>query len=511
MDQSLKGHLSCAVLCPGDKDYEAQRRKQFNLEVPDKFPRWIVLAASTEDVVKTVQWAREHRGEHGGVSCRSGGHSWCGSYLVDRCILLDVSQLRDCSVEAATMVARIGPGVYGRELMALIEPLGLSFPVGHCASVPLSGFLLGGGMGFNSEEWGLACYSVRSLDVVTADGELIHVDDRSQHTEYAWAARGGGGSMPAIAVGFTLQLYRARVLVERAFWFPIDAAAKVAVWLGRMKELGTLPPSIEAVLWMGNAPPDMASATGHAKVLLLHALAHGRTLEDGTAHLATLAAQLPCQPLQPAAEPQQRTISSMLEGAAGLYPADYLADAAYLHEPVFEGTVDLLSRELAASECPGMSHALVIVRGRSDPKPLELPPLLDTSTGGGSPSAPGRASLASVVARELAGGSDEARCAPPADGIVSHVPRFQVNLYAIFRNEGERDAARSWFEKMRGLVATPSTCAGFFAAEADLRRPGVAQQCFATKDHWNKLVALRESVDPHKVICGLPEKSGCDQ
>jgi FAD/FMN-containing dehydrogenase len=46
----------------------------------------------------------------------------------------------------------------------------LAFPVGHCGHVGLSGFLLSGGLGWNSGHWGPACLSIRGLEVVTADG-----------------------------------------------------------------------------------------------------------------------------------------------------------------------------------------------------------------------------------------------------------------------------------------------------------------------------------------------------
>ena len=34
---------------------------------------------------------------------------------------------------------------------------GFAFPVGHCADVGLSGYILAGGFGWNAGEWGPAC------------------------------------------------------------------------------------------------------------------------------------------------------------------------------------------------------------------------------------------------------------------------------------------------------------------------------------------------------------------
>ena len=58
-------------------------------------------------------------------------------------------------------------------------------------TVGLGGFLLQGGFGWNSRLWGPACASVTSINVVTADGELVHAN-ASQNSELFWAARGAG-------------------------------------------------------------------------------------------------------------------------------------------------------------------------------------------------------------------------------------------------------------------------------------------------------------------------------
>ena len=86
-------------------------------------------------------------------------------------------------------IAETGPVVTNRNLARALSEHGLAFPVGHCPTVPLSGYLLGGGFGWNAGTWGIACFSVESVDVVMADGELIRANE-SENTEVFWAARG---------------------------------------------------------------------------------------------------------------------------------------------------------------------------------------------------------------------------------------------------------------------------------------------------------------------------------
>jgi hypothetical protein len=48
--------------------------------------------------------------------------------------------------------------------------------VGHCADVGLGGFLLQGGMGWNTRGRGWAAQHVEAIDIVTAAGDLVHAD-----------------------------------------------------------------------------------------------------------------------------------------------------------------------------------------------------------------------------------------------------------------------------------------------------------------------------------------------
>ena len=93
---------------------------------------------------------------------------------------------------------------------------------GHCASVGLGGYLLQGGQGWNGRSRGWACQSVTGLDVVTADGRLVHADAEA-NPDLLWAARGAGPGFPGIVTRFYLQTYEAaRVMWHDTWTFRLD-------------------------------------------------------------------------------------------------------------------------------------------------------------------------------------------------------------------------------------------------------------------------------------------------
>jgi FAD/FMN-containing dehydrogenase len=94
----------------------------------------------------------------------------------------------------------------GEELAPALNARGRMFPGGHCPSVGLGGFLLQGGQGWNCRTLGWACESVRAIDIVTADGELVHASE-DENTDLLWAARGAGPGFFGVVTRFHLRLH----------------------------------------------------------------------------------------------------------------------------------------------------------------------------------------------------------------------------------------------------------------------------------------------------------------
>jgi len=212
----------------GADGYETARRETvWNGLVPERFPDVIVQARDTGDVIAAIRYARAN-GHHVGV--RSGGHSWAASHLRDGGLLLDVSRLDHCVLDTDRMSAEVGPGKIASVFAAELDAQGLFFPAGHCEGIRLGGYLLQGGYGWNSKVVGPACESVVGLDVVTADGELIHCDAEN-HPDLYWAARGSGTGFFGVVTSFTLRLHRRpAVLGTCLYMYPIDVLDELFSW-----------------------------------------------------------------------------------------------------------------------------------------------------------------------------------------------------------------------------------------------------------------------------------------
>lgn len=155
---------------------------------PARYPNSIVQVGDEQDVIEAVHFARTNQMR---IAVRGGGHSWVGFSLQHECLLIDLGGLKQASIDPLARTATVQPGITGRELHNLMKAHGLSFPVGHCPTVPLSGFLLSGGLGWNTNTWGPACLSVDGARLVTADGNLLTIDQQN-HPDLFWAIRGGG-------------------------------------------------------------------------------------------------------------------------------------------------------------------------------------------------------------------------------------------------------------------------------------------------------------------------------
>ncbi|HEY0535658.1 MAG TPA: FAD-binding oxidoreductase [Actinoplanes sp.] len=212
----------------GGEGYEQARRSAvWNDRKPDRHPEAILLAANDADVIAGVRWAAD-RGWRLGI--RSGGHSWIGAGVRDGALLIDLSGLDEVSIDRDAGLATVRPAVRGVDFNAALGRTGLVFPSGHCPSVGLGGFLIGGGYGWNSRALGPACMSIVAADVVLADGILVHADDDS-HPEIMWALRGAGPGFFGIVTRFQLRVHPAyHAIVRSAYAFPNEMRDEVLAW-----------------------------------------------------------------------------------------------------------------------------------------------------------------------------------------------------------------------------------------------------------------------------------------
>lgn len=166
-------------------------------------PAVVVGATSAHDVAAAVRWA----GEQGlPVAVQSTGHG--GAALVDA-VVITTSRMTAVSVDPVEGTATLEAGVRWRDAVAVSAPHGLMPMVGSSQGVGAFGYTLGGGLNLVARKHGWAADKVRSLQVVTADGVVRHVDAESE-PELFWGMRGSRSNF-GVVTSMTVELVPARL------------------------------------------------------------------------------------------------------------------------------------------------------------------------------------------------------------------------------------------------------------------------------------------------------------
>lgn len=202
----LAGSLRGTVVTPDTDNYDEVRQIWNGLI--DKHPKLIVQCQGAADVANTVEFVNEHGID---FSIRSGGHHQAGSSLVDNGLVIDLSEMNSVHIDPDNQIARVDPGCRARDLLIEAQHYGLAAPTGSAGDVGISGSTLGGGLGWIRRKHGLGIDALRSVDVVTLDGDRITAS-REENEDLFWALRGGGGNF-GIVTSFEFELVELGPLV----------------------------------------------------------------------------------------------------------------------------------------------------------------------------------------------------------------------------------------------------------------------------------------------------------
>ena len=209
-----------ALLRPGEEGYEEARRV-WNGSI-DRRPALIARCAGADDVATAVRFARERDLP---VSVRGGGHSIAGHAVCDGGVMIDLSLMKAITVDAEQRTARAAGGVLWSEFDRATQQMGLATTGGIISHTGIAGLTLGGGLGHLMRKHGLTVDNLIAVDLVTADGERMHVDAKS-NPELLWGLCGGGGNF-GIVTAFEYRLHPVgpMVLGGPMFWDLADAPA----------------------------------------------------------------------------------------------------------------------------------------------------------------------------------------------------------------------------------------------------------------------------------------------
>lgn len=212
LSDSLRGRL----LLAGAEGYDSARRV-LN-PVIDKHPALIVQPSGAADIMNAVTFARERELL---VAVKCGGHSFSGKSTCEGGMQIDLSSFRSARVDPETKTAYIAGGSLLGELDHEAMAHGLVTTAGTVSHTGVGGLTLGGGFGRLARRFGLALDNVTGVDIVTADGQLVHAS-ASEHPDLFWGVRGGGGNF-GIVTSFEFQLHpMERKVIGGDIVYPLD-------------------------------------------------------------------------------------------------------------------------------------------------------------------------------------------------------------------------------------------------------------------------------------------------
>ena len=196
----LGGALRGDLVLPASADYDAGRRI-WNGAI-DRRPAGIARCTGVADVIAAVRYARERDLL---VAVRSGGHGVGGHALCDGGLVIDLSPIRGIRVDPAARTARAEAGVLWGELDRETQLFGLATVGGIVTHTGIAGLTLGGGIGWLMRKYGATVDNLISVDLVTADGELVTASE-DHNPDLFWGVRGAGGNF-GIVTSFEYRLH----------------------------------------------------------------------------------------------------------------------------------------------------------------------------------------------------------------------------------------------------------------------------------------------------------------
>jgi FAD/FMN-containing dehydrogenase len=216
MISEFSRQLSDRVLTRSHADFD-QHRKVYNGMI-DRKPALIVRCRNTNDVVQTVRLARTHDVP---LSIRGGGHNFAGKAVLEDGLMIDLSAMKEITVDAGRQTARAQAGLKLGEFDRQTQNHGLMTPLGIATTTGIAGLTLGGGYGYTVGEFGLACDNVTWLEVVTAEGDVVECS-AEKNQELFWAMRGAGQNF-GIATQLEYRLHALSKVYGGPLFYPLSA------------------------------------------------------------------------------------------------------------------------------------------------------------------------------------------------------------------------------------------------------------------------------------------------
>ncbi|WP_207591587.1 FAD-binding protein [Halomontanus rarus] len=436
-EESFRGR----VVLPDDEDYDEHRRI-WNAMI-DRYPAMIARCAGVADVIASVNVARENDLL---LSVKAGGHNVAGNAICDDGLVVDLSPMTSVRVDPDRKTVRVEPGVTMGDLDRETQAFGLATPGGTVSTTGVSGLTLGGGWGWLSRRFGLTVDNLRSVDVVTARGELVHASE-DENPDLFWGIRGGGGNF-GIVTAFEFDCHEVGPTVLGGMVIhPFEDAADL---LRFHREFTAEAPDeccCYAAIMTAPPAPFLPEEVHGTKVAALAPFYSG-SVEAGEAVL---------QPLRDFGEP----IVDMVQ------PMPYTALQQMLDEPQAPGYRNYWKSQMV-DPLPDEAIDAVVERADTLPSPM------------------------SQIVLEHLGGAIS-RVEPDATAYRNRNAAFSFNVFSRWEDPAADEAHVSWareFHAAMGPFSSDGVAVNFLSQEGDERVRA------AYGDNHDRLVDVKDAYDP---------------
>jgi FAD/FMN-containing dehydrogenase len=185
-------------------------------------------------------------------------------------ILLKTTSMTSVLVDPERRIAKVAPGARWGAVLDAARQFGLAPLSGSHRDVGVTGYTLGGGVGWLARKYGFAADSVVRAEVVTADGRCV-MASADHHADLFWAIRGGTGNF-GIVTSLEFRLYPVRQVHAGIVYYGIDRAPAI---LRRYRD------------WTATIPNELSTAVVLTRVPGTEQRAVAiKVLYEGTAELA---------------------------------------------------------------------------------------------------------------------------------------------------------------------------------------------------------------------------------
>ncbi|MCJ1247587.1 hypothetical protein MMC30_004802 [Trapelia coarctata] len=198
----LKAALGNVTFLPMQSEYPSLSTENWSATAWAK-PVCIIQPVDTAELQQVVQILTR---QHVPFAIRSGGHmpSPLAANTNDG-VLIDMSKFNKVMYDAARNVATVGAGMKWGDVYNQLDLYNVTAVGGRVLDVGVGGLILGSGLSYLSDLYGLACDNVVNFEVVIANGSIVNANAKSNQDLF-WALKGGSNNF-GVVTAFTISTY----------------------------------------------------------------------------------------------------------------------------------------------------------------------------------------------------------------------------------------------------------------------------------------------------------------